>query len=292
MPAGKQSEIPESSGIYQIRCKRTGKIYIGSAVNLRVRWENHRRNLRSGTHHNPYLQHAWRLYGEIAFEFVVLELTAREALLETEQRWIEQTHCIDPGVGFNIKLEATSAGDGVARTWVGFRDPEGNPVMIVGLTDFCRCHGLDYRSMHRLAQGRSKLKSYKGWTHERSVRRRAYIKTHSGFIDPNGCPVAPIRNLAAFCRAKGLEGSHMTALASGRIVSYRGWTHVRAKGRLPPLVHKGFVAPGGAVTRITNLSAFCRAAGLCEVHMHELKSGKRPSHKGWTWKSDADRAFE
>jgi hypothetical protein len=26
--------------------------------------------------------------------------------------------------------------------------------------------------------------------------------------------------------------------------------------------------------------------------MHELKSGKRPSHKGWTWKHDADKAFE
>jgi hypothetical protein len=46
------------------------------------------------------------------------------------------------------------------------------------------------------------------------------------------------------------------------------------------------------VVRITNLAAFCRACGLCLVHMHELKSRKRPSHKGWTWKYDADKAFE
>ena len=61
---------------------------------------------------------------------------------------------------------------------------------------------------------------------------------------------------------------------------------------LAAVVHKGFIAPGGAVVRITNLSAFCRAAGLCEVHMFELKNGKRPSHKGWTWKHDADQAFD
>src|SRR6184192_3183822 len=64
-----------------------------------------------------------------------------------------------------------------------------------------------------------------------------------------------------------------------------------AAGSDESLVHKGFVAPGGAVVRITNLSAFCRACNLSVVHMHQLKSGKRPSHKGWTWKHDADRAF-
>ena len=26
--------------------------------------------------------------------------------------------------------------------------------------------------------------------------------------------------------------------------------------------------------------------------MFELKSGKRPIHKGWTWKHDADKAFD
>ena len=93
------------------------------------------------------------------------------------------------------------------------------------------------------------------------------------------------------CREHGLENSHMIAVANGRIVSHRGWTHVRGRKRLPPLEHKGFIAPGGAVVRITNLRAFCRACDLCVVHMHELKSGKRASHKGWTWKHDADRAF-
>jgi hypothetical protein len=84
----------------------------------------------------------------------------------------------------------------------------------------------------------------------------------------------------------------MTALAKGRIVSYRGWTHDLSKKRQRPKVYTGFIAPNGVATRITNLAAFCRANDLGLVHMHEVKSGRRPRHKGWTWKHDADRAPE
>jgi GIY-YIG catalytic domain-containing protein len=285
-------EIPNSSGIYQIRCNQNGKIYVGSAVSLRARWCIHRRELRRRLHHNPHLQHAWNLHGEASFEFTILELVEAPQLLIREQWWINQTRCTDHRIGFNVKLQATSAGDGVGQSWPGFRDPAGNSVTIVNLSDFCRRNRLDFPSMHRLSKGLGKLKSYKGWTHANSVRQREFIKTHHGFVDPDGRPAAPIRNLAAFCRERGLDKTHMVAVANGRIVSHRGWTHARGRKRLPPVLHKGFIAPGGARTRITNLSAFCRASGLCVVHMHQLKSGKRPSHKGWTWKHDADQAFE
>lgn len=293
MSARKQpQELPKSSGVYQIRCKRNGKVYVGSAVDLRERWRVHRRALSNGLHHNSHLQNAWSLHGEASFEFTILEHVAVPQLLMSEQKWIERTGCTYRRTGFNIKQEATSAGEGIGRTWSGFRDPDGNPVTIVNLSDFCRRNGLTLSSMLRLAKGESKLKSCKGWTHINSVRLRDYIKTHDGFVDPDGRLTAPIRNLAAFCRDRGLDKTHMVAVAGGRIVSHRGWTHVRGRKRLAPLEHKGFIAPGGARTRITNLSAFCRACGLGIVHMFELKSGKRPNHKGWTWKHDADQAFE
>jgi hypothetical protein len=293
MRARKQDwDIPDISGVYQIRCKRNGKIYVGSAVNLRARWDTHRRDLRKGFHHNPYLQHAWDRYGESDFELVVLEYVEVARLLDTEQLWIDRTGCINRCVGYNIKPEATCSGRGIGRTWLGFRDPNGNAITIVNLADFCRRESLNAGAMHSLAKGQSKLKSHKGWTHVNSIRHRDYIKTHDGFVDPDGKGVGPIRNLAAFCRERGLDNTHMAAVASARIVSHQGWTHVRGRKRLPPLVHTGFIAPGGAVVRITNLSAFCRACDLCLVHMFELKGGRRPSHKGWTWKHDADQAFQ
>jgi group I intron endonuclease len=251
------SEIPAVSGIYQIRCTQNGKIYVASAVNLRTRWDLHRRSLTMNKHSNPHLQAAWNRYGAESIEFSVLQFVEDRQLLTTEQRLIERTGCVNRDVGFNINLHTTSGGEGVGHTWEGFRDPDGNAVTITNLYDcefcefrefreFCRRNGLDFPSMHRLSKGQSKLKSYKGWTHANSIRQREFIKNHNGFVDPSGHAVGPIRNLAAFCRENGLDDTHMIAVASGRIVSHRGWTHVRGRKRLPLVVHKGFVAPGGS----------------------------------------------
>ncbi|MBS0365047.1 MAG: GIY-YIG nuclease family protein [Proteobacteria bacterium] len=279
-------------GIYQIRCTVDGKVYVGSAVNIHERWQSHKRELRKGTHANPHLQSAWNKYREWAFDLIVLQYVDAAALLKSEQRWIELTQCTDPRIGYNLKREPTSPGLGVGRLWLGFHTPTGEAITINNLSAFCRLHELDYRSMHRLARGESKLKSYRGWTHRNSVRMRDYIKTHSGFISPKGEKLAPITNLAEFCRVNHLDDTHMVALARGRIVSYRGWTHVNSKQRSAVEVQRGFIAPGGAVVRITNLRAFCRVCGLSVVRMHALKRGKRRIHKGWTWKSTADEAFD
>lgn len=289
MEPGRVSALPIAPGIYEIRCLPTGKIYIGSAVDLRARWSHHQANLRRGTHRNPHLQAAWNKYGAAGFVFSVLELTDGAGLLQAEQAWLDRTRCADRTIGFNIYTVAGSPGDTLAQTWEGFIDPDGNAATIVNLHEFCRLHGLDYPSMHRLARGRSKLKSYKGWTHLNSPRQREYVKTYDRFITPDGHSAGPITNLAAFCREQGLDKTHMVAVARGRLYSHRGWTYNNARQHLnPPRVHAGFVDPDGQPVAITNLTAFCREHGLNVVHMHGLKSGKRKSHQGWTWRAPSE----
>lgn len=282
---------PRSSGIYQILCIPSGKIYIGSTVDLRARWGRHRRSLRQGKHSNAYLQQAWDKYGEANFEFSVLEFVETSKLLQNEQIWIDQCRCVDRSIGFNIFDVAGSPGNRFAQIWEGFTDPNGNEVTINNLQEFCRQHDLDFPSMHRLAKGKSKLKSYKGWTHLNSVRQRDYIKTYDGFITPDGRPAGSITNLAAFCREPGLDKTHMVAVASGRIYSHRGWTYDNDRRNLNlPKTYTGFTDPAGLRVTITNLQAFCREHGLEAVHMHELVSGKRKSHKGWTWRNNGEQA--
>ncbi len=276
--------LPRSSGVYQILCIPTGKIYIGSTVNLRNRWEIHRRSLRCNKHRNIFLQRAWNKYGEAHFEFSILEFAEKAVLLQAEQAWIDRTRCADRNIGFNISRVAGSTGDLFAQVWEGFFDPAGNEVTIKNLFAFCHQHELDFPSMHRLAKGKSKLKSYKGWTHRNSVRQRDYVKTYTGFIDPAGRLVDPITNLAAFCRKYALDNTHMVALAHGRICSHRGWTFNNGKKKLERKTYNDFVNPDGQRLVITNLSALCLEHGLDAVHLHEVKSGKRKSHKGWTWR--------
>jgi hypothetical protein len=165
----------------------------------------------------------------------------------------------------------------------GFFDPRGRPVTIKNLHKFCRQNRLTYTAMLQLFEGRSKLKSHKGWTHKNSVRVRDYVKTYTGFINPNGKRIGRITNLAAFSRTHGLTAAHMVAVAHRRILSHRGWTHRDGKKRLVPKRHTGFIRPDGRPTVIINLAQFCRENGLSVVHMHNLKSGIRRIHKGWTW---------
>lgn len=277
---------PHTSGVYQIRCVPTGKVYVGSAVSLRARWDQHRRELRRSMHHNAHLQFAWEKYGEAGFEFTVLELVEAVDLLCAEQRWIDATGCADRGRGFNISEVAGSPGATNVQVWEGFINPDGDEVTIINLFDFCRQHNLDFPSMHRLARGRSRLKSYKGWTHKNSIRQRDYVRTYHGFIAPDGRVVGPITNLAAFCREHGLDKTHMVAVAHGRICSHRGWTHANGRQRRDRKTYTGFIWPDGRRATITNLQEFCREQGLHPVHMHGLISGKRKSHKGWIWRAD------
>lgn len=272
------------AGVYQIRCLPTGKVYIGSAVNLGRRWQQHRSSLRRGEHGNPYLQQAWMKYGEDQFEFSVLECVERDNLLLKEQFWIDQTGCTDRKVGFNVYPIAGSPGEANARVWNGFVDPSGNTVSIKNLDDFCRQQGLTFTAMRQLFKGTSKLKSHKGWTHRNSVRQREYIKTFDGFIDPEGQPVEPITNLAEFCRLHDLEDTHMIAVMRGRICSHRGWTHARGRSRQEQKTYTGFVDPQGERVTITNLAAYCLANGLHPVKMRQLKSGSILKYKGWIWR--------
>ena len=77
------------SGIYQITNTANGNRYIGSSVNIWVRWKAHTSNLRKGKHHNTHLQRAWNLYGEPCFVLTPLILCERFELARYEQAYLD-----------------------------------------------------------------------------------------------------------------------------------------------------------------------------------------------------------
>jgi len=76
------------SGIYCITNTINGKMYIGSASNVRTRWNAHRSSLNLNKHHTYHLQKSWNKYGEDAFTFEVMEKIPKEQLLEVEQQYL------------------------------------------------------------------------------------------------------------------------------------------------------------------------------------------------------------
>ena len=76
------------------------KIYIGSAIKFRKRWDLHRFQLRKNIHENKHLQRAWNKYGEENFEFKILEICDKNVLLDKEQCWLDWTKSYE--TGYNI----------------------------------------------------------------------------------------------------------------------------------------------------------------------------------------------
>jgi len=72
-------------GVYEIRCRTNGRIYVGSSIDVEARWKNHRCKLRVGSHGNIHLQRAWDKHGEEDFEFEVVEECGGEAQYDKEQ---------------------------------------------------------------------------------------------------------------------------------------------------------------------------------------------------------------
>jgi group I intron endonuclease len=76
--------------IYKIINLVNDKFYVGSTVNKKVRFRQHRRFLRQNRHHCKHLQAAWNMYGEAKFSFVVAETVSDdENLFAAEQRWLD-----------------------------------------------------------------------------------------------------------------------------------------------------------------------------------------------------------
>jgi group I intron endonuclease len=99
------------SGIYKIQSiSHPERCYIGSAVNLRRRWNNHLSELRLNKHHSKKLQNHYNKYGESDLIFIIIEPCFPKFLTIREQFYID-----DLNPYFNINPIARSS-QGVKRS--------------------------------------------------------------------------------------------------------------------------------------------------------------------------------
>ncbi|MFJ8268477.1 GIY-YIG nuclease family protein [Peribacillus asahii] len=91
-------ETPIEAGVYQIKNEQNGKIFVGSTRNFKT-LNGLKFSLEAGTVMNKELQKDWHHYGAKAFSIDILEtlkkkddpyFNEKEALLELENKWLEQ----------------------------------------------------------------------------------------------------------------------------------------------------------------------------------------------------------
>lgn len=87
--------------VYKITNNITGKFYIGSTVNIKTRMQCHFRTLKSGVHHNKYLQNSYNKHGDKAFDSEIIY--AGDHYIELEQLVLQE---IDKTKAYNISKQA------------------------------------------------------------------------------------------------------------------------------------------------------------------------------------------
>jgi group I intron endonuclease len=100
-------------GIYFILCLANGKMYVGSAKNLRTRWGDHKKQLNLQRHCNRHLQHAWLKYGECCFTYNIHEVLGKydkKFFFERENFWMD-TFRAEGKCLFNIARAAGGWGE-------------------------------------------------------------------------------------------------------------------------------------------------------------------------------------
>jgi group I intron endonuclease len=137
--------------IYEIKNKINGHRYIGSTVNFKSRWANHKTTLRGKRHHSFVLQKAWDTYGENNFEFNLLLVCSEKDRLDYETRCMKLQ-------SYNILR--TPLATPIRRDWV--RTPEVCAKISAGIKQTLSCQERRSQIGARISKantGRKKTKS-------------------------------------------------------------------------------------------------------------------------------------
>jgi group I intron endonuclease len=233
------STLPRSSGVYKILCVPTGKVYVGSSINVAYRWQVHRAALRHNRHFNPYLQHAWNKYGEAAFTIEVVEIVPVEKLREREQFWLMSLKAHHKQHGFNDQYTAQGqqhSDETKARIALAKRGRKASPETRAKMSASRTGHIVSPETREKIAaaqRGRKLSAEQVAGMSARARGKSPSIETRAKLglacaktyvvTAPDGIS-AVVSNLTAFCKAHGMDPRRMHEVAAGRNKSFKGWT--------------------------------------------------------------------
>jgi group I intron endonuclease len=308
--------IWRKSGIYAIRNKQNGKLYIGSTGRtFRIRWKEHRSKLRAGTHWNTPLQAAWNKYGEDGFAFEVLEIITErsaERIIEREQYWLD-VHENKPRCStYNIRPQADSC--------LGYEMPrERRQEISQRVSDYWQSEQNRNRMSEAMRetwarpdyrQAKSEAAKRQWADPKQRQKKVAGIKAHSNKLEVRQARSRSAKMYMSKPEERASRSAKMKQQLSTaemrqaiRDANRRRWTRPGEKKRLSERMKgqwqsseyrqkitnataktfDGFVSPDGLTyTNIFNLKAFCQKHGLNYSAMVMVNSGARPHHRGWT----------
>lgn len=99
---------PSNMGVYIIRNRVTGAVYVGSSVRMSERWKSHKTRAKLGS--KTRLHRSISEHGEGAFDWFVIEQCERDQLLQREKFYIDFYDSASAD-GLNIRENPTATYD-------------------------------------------------------------------------------------------------------------------------------------------------------------------------------------
>jgi group I intron endonuclease len=93
---------PILCGIYRILNTITGKSYIGSSIDIHVRWTYHRRQLKLQSHGTIKLLRSWNKYGPDVWEWSILQECEESRLEWLEAFWMDRFDAVKNGYNESV----------------------------------------------------------------------------------------------------------------------------------------------------------------------------------------------
>jgi group I intron endonuclease len=227
-------------GIYIIQNEVSGKMYIGSSVNIYTRFSKHESDLKANRHHSPMLQNSWNKHGSSAFKFKVVEIVEDTSdLLSVEQRWLdkyspEYNSCKVAGNRLGYKasdetrsklseaLSGRTLSEETKKKLSELRMGKPSPISEEGRA---RCGRKGIPKPEGFGEKIRAAKLGKSRPPEvvekiAQKKRKSYIFTDSEGVD------WPVLGLRKFCKSQGLNASIMSDISRGKSkrTSHRGWS--------------------------------------------------------------------
>ena len=199
-------------GIYIIRGPG-GKVYIGSARNIRARWQRHRIDLNNGNSRSTHLLRAWQNYGGDKLFFGVIEFVDdADKLLAREQYWLDWVFKTHP------------------------RNQIYNMVEVAGRTTGYKHTAESKARMSAAKQNNPKVKAAiaKATSASMEIRQNKDYGNSVAFalsggktytlVSPDGTVYENVYSLMQFAKEHGLKDMGLRRIVNRGGKPYKGWT--------------------------------------------------------------------
>ena len=257
--------IPHASGVYVIQCLASGKMYIGSSVDIADRLFRHRSQLRRGINPNHHLQAAFTTYGEATFTFSVLEFTDASVRVERENYWIVHFNAANRQFGYNNRTDAVTQTHS-EETKARIAAKHGTPDARMRQSERMREQFQDPRRRALQSEHAKRMRARPEDRQRNADKMRAQNQDKEFRAMVTASSHSPE---AQRKRSETLKGRKPSANAIAAMIKANAKSYV-------------VTDPSGTEYRVTNLAKFCREHGLLPPNMHSVARGEQSHCHGWT----------